>query len=286
MLVLAAGAVSCSGNEEPDAPEVGGKKEMSFTFAMPSASRATATAFEEGDRIGLFVNDASLPLEISGNTVNNNCLTLSSGSWSPLRRMFWDDGTFNATAYYPYMTSVSSISDLPFSVQLDQSTARNGEELSGLEASDFLFAKAKGLTASASPISMTFRHIMSKLTIRLVKGEDFEGEIPETATVYIHNTVPDATIDLESGVATRNVRSTRHTIRAAQAGPTSYTAILVPQRLDNRVPLIEVVMNGVSFLYESRFVFKPGVHHLVNLIVDKNPDQVKIEIGGEIAGWN
>ena len=54
---------------------------------------------------------------------------------------------------------------------------------------------------------------------------------------------------------------------------------MVPQRLENRVPLIEVVMNGVSFLYESKFLFKPGIHHIVNLVVDKNPEQVKIEIG-------
>lgn len=45
-------------------------------------------------------------------------------------------------------------------------------------------------------------------------------------------------------------------------------------------------MDGISFLYESRFVFKPGVHHTVNLILDKNADQLKIEIGGEISGWN
>ena len=45
-------------------------------------------------------------------------------------------------------------------------------------------------------------------------------------------------------------------------------------------------MNGVSFLYESKFLFKPGMHHLVSLVIDKNPDQVKIEVGGEIAKWN
>ena len=56
--------------------------------------------------------------------------------------------------------------------------------------------------------------------------------------------------------------------------------------MENRMPLVEVVMNGVSFLYESKFLFKPGIHHIVNLVVDKNPEQVKIEIGGEITDWN
>ena len=41
-------------------------------------------------------------------------------------------------------------------------------------------------------------------------------------------------------------------------------------------------MKGVSYMYESKFVFKPGVEHLVNLIITNNPDNVKIEIGGEV----
>lgn len=49
--------------------------------------------------------------------------------------------------------------------------------------------------------------------------------------------------------------------------------------------LVEVVMNGVSYFYESKFQFKPGTEHLVNLIISNNPDQVKINIGGEIKDW-
>ncbi len=127
---------------------------------------------------------------------------------------------------------------------------------------------------------------MSKLSIRLIKGEDYEGEIPETATIYIHNTVTEASIDLMAGVATKALRGVRKSVTARQDSRTSYSAIIVPQRLENRVPLIEVVMNGVSFLYESKFLFKPGIHHIVNLVIDKNPEQIKIEIGGEITDWN
>ena len=109
--------------------------------------------------------------------------------------------------------------------------------------------------------------------------------MPATADVYIHNTVPTATVDLQAGVATRYVKGTRQTIKAQQEGAYSYSAIVVPQRIDNRQPLVEVVMKGVSYLFESKFVFKPGVEHLVNLVITDNPDKVKIEIGGEIENW-
>ncbi len=284
--LLTAGLASCAGESmEPDNNSSTGKTAMAFTFSHPSQSRATDTSFESGDVVGLYVSEAEKQLEISGNTVNNEKLTFSGNVWNATRPLYWDAGTYNVYAYYPHLDAIGSITDLSFEVSTDQQK-NEASAMDGYEASDFLFASARGVAASADPVNLQFSHIMSKLSVRLVKGEDFEGDIPEKATVYIHNTVTEATVDLAAGVATKATRGVRKTVVARQDGPTSYSAIIVPQRLDNRVPLIEVVMNGVSFLYESKFQFKPGIHHIVSLVVDKNPDQVKIEIGGEITDWN
>ena len=181
---------------------------------------------------------------------------------------------------------MESIEDQPFSVALDQSTAKTTEALGGYEASDLLYAKTQNVTASDAPVNLTFKHIMSKLKILLVKGEDFEGDMPTSAKVYIHNTVPTATIDLQAGVATRYVKGTRQTLIAHQESDYTYSAIIVPQRIENRMPLIEVEMKGVSYLFESKFQFKPGVEHTVSLVISDNPDKVKIDIGGEVTDWS
>lgn len=285
VLLLTIGLTSCADESmEPD-NNSNGKVAMNFTFSHPSASRATETSFETGDVVGLFVSEAGLPLEVSGNTVNNEGLTFTGSSWNASRPLYWNAGSYNAYAYYPRTATISSTTDLPFEIRTDQS-GNQTETMSDYEASDFLFASAKGVSATNNPINLQFRHIMSKISINLIKGEDFEGDIPEKATVYIHNTVTSSTVDLTVGVATKNARGERKSVVARQDGPATYSAILVPQRLENRVPLIEVVMNDVSFLYESKFLFKPGIHHIVNLVVDKNPEQIKIEIGGEITNWN
>ena len=286
VLLLTVGMYSCSNDPmelKGEIPE--GKTPMEFRFSHPSQTRATYTSFENGDVVGLYVAESGKILEVSGNTVNNEGLTFSGTSWNASRTLYWDAGEYNAYAYYPRIEDVSSITDMPFEIERDQRAATSAG-MGCYEASDFLFASAKGITATAEPVALQFRHIMSKITIRLIKGEDFEGEIPEQATVYIHNTVTEASIDMTAGVATKTMRGTGKTVTARQEGATTYSAIIVPQRLENRVPLIEVVMNGVSFLYESKFLFKPGIHHIVNLVVDKNPEQVKIEIGGEITDWN
>lgn len=284
--MLIAGLSSCSGESmEPNSDITKGKVAMEFTFSHPSQSRATETAFEDGDVVALYVSEADKALEVSGNTVNNEGLTFTGSAWKASRNLYWDAGDYNVYAYYPRLPEICSITDLPFEVKTDQ-RQYSDSSMDGYETSDFLFASAKGIAASANPINLQFSHIMSKISIRLVKGEDYEGNIPETATVYIYNTVTEASIDLMAGIATKALRGTRKTVIARQVNPTTYSAIIVPQRLENRVPLIEVVMNGVSFLYESKFLFKPGIHHIVNLVIDKNPDQVKIEVGGEITNWN
>lgn len=285
VLLLTAGLPSCADESmEPD-NNSNGKAAMNFTFSHPSASRATETSFETGDVVGLYVSEGGRTLEISGNTVNNEALTFTGTSWEASRKLYWDAGIYNAYAYYPRMAAVSSISDLIFEVSTDQSDSHSGS-MSGYEASDILCASAKEIRATNDPVELQFRHIMSKISINLIKGEDFDGEIPDKATVHIHNTVTTASIDLAAGIAAKYVRGERKSVVARQDGPTTYSAMLVPQRLENRMPLIEVEMNGVSFLYESRFIFKPGIHHIVNLVIDKNPEQVKIEIGGEITDWN
>lgn len=284
-LLLAACLAACSGDDastpRPDAKHV----PMTFTATYPGTTRATETAFEEGDRIGLFVAADSLPLETSGNLVNNEPLTLNGSAWTTRHTLYWDDGIYNAYAYYPFRQTITSIEEEPFSVSTDQSTPATATSLSGYEASDLLYAKATALRASADPVNLQFGHIMSRLKIRLVKGEDFEGDMPTKAQVYVHNTATEATVDLAAGVVTRAAKPAKHTITAHQDADFTYSAIVVPQRLDNRVPLVEVVMKGVSYIYESKFVFKPGVEHLVNLIISDNPEQVRIEVGGEVVNW-
>ncbi len=289
VLALAAVAVcSCSGdNEQQSSAE--GLQPMTFRVTYPYESRATETSFEEGDNIGLFVANDSLPLEPSGNLVNNAMITLSNGTWAAASTLYWSDGTFNAYAYYPYISSVGSTEMLPFSVSTDQSKPlpqplpqrEGGKSLGGYEASDLLYASAQGLKASAAPIDLKFKHTMSRVRVRIVKGEDFKGELPANAKVYIHNTVTSATVDLTAGVVTRDPKGKIATIRARQEDDHTFAAIIVPQRIESRQPLVEVEMNGVSYMYEGKFTFKPGVQHRINIIVSDNPDQVKIEIGGE-----
>ncbi len=271
--------------------EIFSSNEMRFTAQYPSTTRATGSEFETGDAIGVFVTqyngESVVPLQISGNYANNSKSIFDGTNWSNSPAIYWDgdkpEAKYDIFGYYPF-DKPASVDEYLFTVALDQSTEATAEALSGYEASDFLWAKAEGVSQMAT-VPLTFKHRLSKIVVNLIKGEDYTGEIPTDAIVSIHSTVPTANIDLASGMVIMNSHAAPQSIRTKKVEDGVYTAIIVPQRLQTRRPFIEIVSEGVSYLVESSFVFRSGIQHTINITLNNNPDKVKIEIGGEIEGW-
>ena len=277
--------MGCENNENIPVIEDG---VMQIEVLHPSATRATETAFEIGDEIGLYATeyngDIATPLQISGNWANNVVVAYNGTAWNPAKKIFWSENKMDVYGYYPYMIP-SSIDEHLWSVQLDQSTPETANALSGYEASDFLWAKAKGVSQVEESVQLEFKHRCSKLVIKLVKGADYSGVLPTESELYIHSTVPTATIDFTTGAVTKYLYGEMETIKAKRVDDGTFEAIIIPQRLETRRPFLEFIANGVSYLYEGTFIFKAGKQHTLELTIDTNPDQIQVEIGGETGGW-
>ena len=292
-LIAMSAILSCDVSEPAHEPEMPQREEgvMYFEPLYPGGTKATESAFEQGDVIGIYVTEyqgeTAPPLQISGNWANNVSVLFDGSSWNASRKIFWGEGMMDVYGYYPYMTP-ESIDSNPFSVMLDQSTPESDGQLSGYEASDFLWCKVTGVDQSTETVPLQFRHCMSKMVIQLVKGPSYEGEFPEDAEVYIHSTVPTATIDFTTGSVTKNMFGEMATIRARKVDNDTYEAIIVPQKLETRRPFVEIITGGVSYLLEDTFQFKSGMQHTLSLTINSNPDQIEIEIGGDIedGDWN
>lgn len=252
---------------------------ISVHFIHPDATtKVTSTAFENGDKIGLYVVETPAPLQVSGNYVNNLQATFNGINWTGEESLRWPttSSTCDLYAYYPYM-EVSSITSAPFSVQLDQS--------SGFGPSDFLWGKTASQTYTTEAIPLPFSHKLSKITLQLVKGTDYVGDLPSNAVFYVHRTVPDATVDLTTGSVTRNPYGVGSTITCHKVDDATYEAIIIPQRLASRTPLFEMVANGVSYLVEGSFNFKPGMNYTFDVTLNTSTESIRIDIGGEIEDW-
>lgn len=271
---------ACGDSNEPQ-PADSMSNEIKFAVVHPSQkSRVTDTNFEAQDKIGVYMTVAGTSLQMAGNELNNELLTYDGAAWNPARRLYWNEGTHDVYAYYPYVESINDTEDYTFDVALDQSVD------GAYQASDFLWASTKNVTASESAVTLKFSHSLSKAIVKIEKSAEFEGELPSDCEVYIHNTVPKASIDLTSGGASKNVYAPVTTIRARKMADNLYYAIVVPQNIESRRPLVEIVTKGVSYLMEGKISFRQGYAHTMVVTLAKNPDQTKIEIGGTIGGWN
>ena len=283
MLMAAMTFTACQSSDVDEVTSnVSGQNEIVLDMIHPhgSATRATETAFESSDKVGVYVTAADAALQLGGNEVNNELFTYNGSVWTANRKVYWNEGKHNVYAYYPYSETVNDVENYSFSVQEDQSTAKN------FSLSDFLWASATNVTASASAVTMQFAHKLSCVVVKLQKGENFEGNIPNDTQVYIYSTVAKASINLSTGDAAKDDYAGSSSIRCLQKSAAEYTAIVVPQNITTRRPLVEIITGGVSYLMEGKISLKPGYRHTLTVTLDKNPEKVKIDIGGEIGGWN
>lgn len=267
--------------------------EIRFNISTPEAQTKVADgAFEANDKIGLYVTDymsdnLPMPLQLSGNRANNMTVSYDGANWTPQQSIYWGTGKSDVYAYYPYSSEISDVNNQYFELALDQT----GE---GYESSDFLWAKAAGVKQTDGVVNLAMKHVMSKIVVKIVAGEDYIGSLPEDASVLLHSTVTAGRIDLEKGAVSKDPYSGAKSIQLRNLGLQTlnnvkmvvYEAIVIPQMLENSVPLFEINSKSVSYLLEDTFNFRPGTSYTYTVTLNTSTNAIKVEIGCDIEDWN
>ena len=273
IIAVLAALTSCQ-KESSEMGEISDSNEIMFLMSVPE-TKVTANEFEAGDQVAVYAveyaSEEAPELQIAGNFINNERLTYDGSVWSAGRTLYWSYKPCDFYAIYPYQDLIS-VDEHVLSVQADQNS--NG----GYEASDLLFAKAEAVERAEGKVSLQFKHIMSKCVVTITKGEKFEGEIPDDIVTHIYNTTTSAILNFANGSLQKDSQGARKTITMKKISNTRFEAVVVPQNIERRTPLIEVTMGGIAYLLEYSLSFKPGYVHTINLILNTSPDQEKIEI--------
>lgn len=274
-------------------PDVVVDEVMRFNFIVPGVqTKVTDGGFEPADQIGVYVTDYAddatpLPLQVSGNRANNFPVVYDGASWTSEKTVYWGDGKADVYAYYPCFESVNDVHSQYFEIAADQSA-------DGYEESDFLWAKAEGVCQSEGKVNLEMKHVMSKLKVRIVAGEEYIGSLPQDASVLLHSTVTGARINLETGSVVKDPYSGTKSIKMRNLGISSdngvetvvYEAIVLPQMLETKVPLLEINSKSVSYIIEDVFIFRPGIAYVYTVTLNTSTNAIKVEIGCEIEDWN
>ena len=270
--------VSCSKNEvtEPTKPTPPSAEVKKIPISIATEiTRATDTDFERDDKVGLYVvnYNGSTPgtLVSTGNHVNNMRF-IYSGNWTPDEEIFWKDESTKADfyIYYPYTSTISNIATLPTSVKTDQSTEVN------YKASDFLWGKSAGISPTKNAVSMSVKHLMSNIIIKLVPGDGYSQDDLTTAKVDICGLKTNATVNLTNGVITTTGVS-------ADISPinetTQYRALVVPQSVTN-IDLVRVKIGDDTYLLKQSIAFVSNKQYTATITVNRTSQGINIGIGG------
>lgn len=269
-MAAVAAMVSCSDNVEnvPTTPETD-RLPISISTTL---TRATDSAFEAGDKVGIFVVNEPNTLKASGNHVDNMGFTYST-IWTPDTPIYWLDQTTKADfyCYYPYAEAASTTAH-SFSTKADQSSLAN------YKASEFLWGKVAGVAPTEEAVNITTNHTFSNALIILKPGDGFTAESLAAATksVKICGVKTNATIDLATGVATANGNATEVIpyLDGAQ-----YRALIVPQTTAEGA-LIVVTVDGVDYTLSRSMTFKANKQHKFTVTLNKVSNGVNVGIGG------
>ena len=230
------------------------------------------------DRVGVFMLKANgtLPSNVIDNAANvEYTVTDGNGNLS------------GATLYYPLSESVDFVAYYPYKSGLDQEKCEYGIDVSGQSnpaAIDVLYAKTEDKSKADETVSLSFNHVLSKVTLKVQAGEGITldniggvsiGDMPTSATLSLSDG------SLSPGTDRGSIAAKTETSSATDMKV--WSAILIPQTGGNG-RTITVTINGRDYTggIPDNDAFVAGNHYSYTVTVTKT----SVEVGTvSIGKW-
>lgn len=266
------------------------------------ATRATAQGFVDKDAVGLFAvnylenNTIAGTLAASGNQADNVKYVFDEASfkWVPVKPVYYKDINTNVDLYlyYPYEGSIQDVNAANFEVKKDQSTAETATELSGYEASDWMWGKAEGITPSESRVRIPLNHKLSAVQVTLSEGTGFEeGEfVALSKGVIVTNTTRKAQLDFATGTVTPIGNPQMDGIVMCPQTDGIFRAVVIPQTVDAGTQLFVITVNGISYSFKQNdpVTYQQGKQLSVTINIKKKTPAGDYELElaeSQIVAW-
>lgn len=269
LAMVAVATTACQNEPEGIIPE-GGAKEICVTPALANFNRATDTAFEEGDKIGLHIVTETPWL-------NNALFTYTNGALVGARANYWytEDKVSTVVGYYPYSSDGAYTKKYTFSVNADQSTYAK------YTASDLMVAITSAKPTSEA-IELPFKHVLSKVVITV--DNQLNGE--QIDDVWFAEVYGNVTVDLTDGsvVATGN----KGTIKAASTTlipeQPAWALILAPQ-VDVTPKLVVTTVSKKQFTFELKDAVTFSSGKVSTAHITLTDDSIYTDFTPTISDW-
>lgn len=253
-------------------------------------TRVTDTAFEKGDRAGLYAMLSSTPIS-EARYINNLWLELGENStFIPEKTIFYPEGdaTLDLISYYPYQTAKIPVgeSSIPVSVQADQSNTGNRS------LSDFLIATEKNVASSEEAVLLKYKHMFTKIKIAIIpnSGEDIEK---------MHNANPRIIATGFHTKAEYDTKTNSFTNRSKEADIIPYGEwdisngsltgkefIIIPQEANSQKQAFVMEWNGKIYTCPMpQLTIKEGTQCTINITAMQTTSDTFTGIVSKVEDW-
>lgn len=286
MIFAAIAALALTACSNDDEIKVGGDNAILLTSSLNVAETRAATdiqtsAFDAGETVDVYItehnggnNPTTYPQPIEYSTAAGGALTVGTQYYYPT-----SGNGVNIYALYPATAATGEL----FTIKEDQSTDAN------YKASDLMYGKPatnNPVSPSANAVDIQFSHLLSKVTINLIAGENVTSL--DGAKVELIGVKPSTT--LTAGINGHSITAasgdaTPITVMTATETVTSGSAIIVPQTLPEM--FLQVTLDGATLtgkLDSGAPELTAGNEYTYDITVNMRGGALVIK--GQISQWN
>lgn len=287
MIFAAIAALALTACSNDDEIKVGGDNAILLTSSLDVAETRAATdiqtsAFDAGETVDVYItenepgtNETHYNQPILATTKTGGALDLQDG---PYYYPTSGNGV-NIYALYPATAATGEL----FTIKEDQSTDAN------YKASDLMYGKPatnNPVSPSANAVDIQFSHLLSKVTINLIAGENVTSL--DGAKVELLGVKPSTM--LTAGINGHSITAasgdaTPITVMTATETVTSGSAIIVPQTLPEM--FLQVTLDGATLtgkLDSGAPELTAGNEYTYDITVNMRGGALVIK--GQISQWN
>ena len=251
---------------------------VQFSCQINVETRAAGSQWGAGDRIGIYMTEAGLPLadgNISEQVENIAYVTTGDGTFTPAEG--------ERTIYFPILGNVDFYAYYPQTAAVDDyQLSVNVADQSRQEAIDLVYATVMNRDKSQPEVQFNFRHQLSNLVLDVQPGNGLTAEELSNLTITVKNQNTTATYRLADGALASAATPADVELKAVTSG-SRYEAILLPTADEGR-ELVFDLHNGhdAPFLWQMPGPLVAGMqYHYSSVKISRTAAQVE----GVIQSW-
>lgn len=257
-------------------------------------TKATGTAFEEGDQIGFYCVESKASSEealLGTRHIDNKLLTMTAGTLSGKTPSFFPTeykGASDFYAYYPYRNIGLGAEKSYIEIAVEQNQSSDAS----FKGSDCMLAIAQNVARTKDPIRLNFKRLTSRIDFEIKPGTGYNSvESILSAKLTVQNVARVCNVDYTTGEVFSPAISTaivpNGAFEASGDKAVGVSAIVIPQSAAAGSDLFVLRIGDRKFrcLLEKDVTFEAGKKYTFALTPNRTATGEEIFVNPTISDW-